>query len=643
MSVPSSVSSTYSSLPHTQSLYSLSASPNQSFAFSTSSTSLSGQSSTNVLLTPAVAPDAIYTGKIKSRRNSPAPPIPHTVTDDHVSKRRKSEPEPDDFRLGLGVSLPFTQDGNSTIRGRPRPHRTASFAPTEVSTCTSAAEPDSSDWGARSPTPPPVPRPARAEVVTRQGQFFASTLILACEMSGLAASLEASLKLGKKELDGMKEELGAVYDRWAKKVMEQDMGKVSLDEPVSSALPGDGSLLISQIETDQATSTPQRPRADTLSGPPGPPPQAAHGRTRSVSSASMLARGLVLNPIPGPPSHPQPKNTWESKVQGQGPGSDSPTNSNLQTPSTGQGTSFIIPNHDPVPTVNMPQGQGHWRNHTEPITGYDYQMEWKAGTGGLESPLTVVKPSRPSTAGPAVTAGAAKPTVSPTDSSTTPPLLQPLGPPAVPQSQPAAATPTAMASHPVQYQYRNFVPAPNDARMYHTMPQQPMYYPPPHAYPPQNYTPGPSPYPTGPWTPTPTSRPAAFRHGMVLTHPFTPGTPMTLMGGNDTPMYYNPAILAQQTATLATPDGTPQGTPHHNMVGLPPLPMPQNAVIEQVGEGTGSGGVMGHNGGREGMVVGGDMGGGASGPPMANGPMRTGDDGLAIGAKMFGFGYNYSA
>jgi hypothetical protein len=57
-------------------------------------------------------------------------------------------------------------------------------------------------------------------------------------MSGLSASLEASLKLGKKELDGMKEELGAVYDRWAKKVMEQDMGKVSLDEPVSCALPG---------------------------------------------------------------------------------------------------------------------------------------------------------------------------------------------------------------------------------------------------------------------------------------------------------------------------------------------------------------------------------------------------------------------
>jgi hypothetical protein len=45
--------------------------------------------------------------------------------------------------------------------------------------------------------------------------------------------LETQLKLGKAELGGLRDELGAVYDKWARENLEKGMGKVTLSDKVS--------------------------------------------------------------------------------------------------------------------------------------------------------------------------------------------------------------------------------------------------------------------------------------------------------------------------------------------------------------------------------------------------------------------------
>lgn len=230
LSVPSSTSTTYSSLPYSG--YSLS--PNQSFAFSTSSTSLSGQSSPNALISPT---DASWMDK----------------------KPRKRQKSQDGIGLGVVTSSPDE----------------------------------------RSPTPPPLPIP-----VENRAQLFASLVLSACDAPAIAASLQNQLKLGKKELDALRDGLEGVYDQWTK-----------------------GS-------------------------------DKKHNRARSLSSASMLARGLVLNPTTDSPAR-----------------SDSPTQSNVQTPSTGQGTSFVIPHHN---------ANEHYRSQTDPT-------KWQQS---LESPLAMSKIAR---------------------------------------------------------------------------------------------------------------------------------------------------------------------------------------------------------------------------------------------------------
>lgn len=305
------------------------------------------------------------------------------------------------------------------------------------------------------------------------------------------------------------------------------------------------------LQMDRESATPQRPRADTISGPPGSPTLNAHTRTRSLSSASMLARGLILNPVPGPPSHISANNKWDSP-RNHGPGSDSPTHSNLQTPNTGQGTSFIIPNHDPVPIMNM-QAQAHWRSQTDPTSNYNYRMDWRPNTGVLESPLTMTKGGRPPTTAT---------TATPINNGQQQSGGSNITPPHHPSTSGAKPTPDNNTATPLNNM--NNMPHPHQPHYAYTQMSNHVHHPIPQQYQHQNYAHPISqpnfipshPYDSAPWTPAGVPRPGQFGPTQLAMHPFTPPTPMPLKGGGEAPMYYHPSFLTQHANAVLS--GTPQ-------------------------------------------------------------------------------------
>jgi len=150
------------------------------------------------------------------------------------AKRRKSEPEPEEFRVPKD---PHAQVGLGVIIGddawpteRPQPRRTAS----DSETLNPVA-----DWQPRSPTPPPVPNlPVQyrgnnhqyGNQASSEGHFFALSLLSALwtrENKKLAVDMEAVLGLGRVELEEMRGDLAGVYDRWR---LERGMRKVSLED-----------------------------------------------------------------------------------------------------------------------------------------------------------------------------------------------------------------------------------------------------------------------------------------------------------------------------------------------------------------------------------------------------------------------------
>ena len=284
MSVPSSTSSTYSSLPsnpHSQAqglgqgqgFFDLSPQANQS----ATSISLSSQSSPGNIFSPALStpgmgaaasdgtmwsteasssgsavdlmPSSAHdnkgksTSRSRSRPGQPnfpeanrifqpmfAPVGSHSrrTAGSKPSKRRKSEPDPEEFRpsktkneeYGLGVIVgdeSWQPEANVIPGERPKPRRTAS----EGATIPLSGRP------LKSPAPQFPGSTSLAEQIetTEQGNFFATTLLYALNASGLQKQLEETLGMGSDDLQYVKAELAAVYDRWS---MEKGLRDVTL-------------------------------------------------------------------------------------------------------------------------------------------------------------------------------------------------------------------------------------------------------------------------------------------------------------------------------------------------------------------------------------------------------------------------------
>ncbi|WVQ62227.1 uncharacterized protein L199_000366 [Kwoniella botswanensis] len=474
ISVPSSVSSIASSLPQSASYFSISPS-HPSFGIPTGSTSASGTSTPATLFSPAdstpglgYSPDTSMsaslfslgldasmtsamleipsdkpnkrnprskaraastsvTSSANSRKVSPTPlltGLPQPIRESKPpviksAKRRKSEPQTDELVNlgGLGVmtsredppahSIWQTKSSDNT---RPHPRRTASDGVVIKSSHDRERE-----WGARSPTPPPVPslpdeyrqnkvlRPSPStdtvsdavSAPSVQAEIFADRMVfLLNKDEGETGWLSNHIGLNNSDIDEMKNALKGVYDKW---LLEKGMKEMSLDssegmgsQPSSASMTPSttymtqpsvpASPIINSTNSASGFFTPVPSRTSSRRGDKRPTitvPNAAgnsatsqtpsHTRQRSLSSASMMARGLHITSVtpvqvqqwshPATPTLPQEGNA----NLGTDPRSDdtaSPVNSSLQTPSTGQG-SFPI-------SDQMTVSHGHWRSATDP-------------------------------------------------------------------------------------------------------------------------------------------------------------------------------------------------------------------------------------------------------------------------------------
>ncbi|WVQ97354.1 hypothetical protein IAU59_004466 [Kwoniella sp. CBS 9459] len=423
ISVPSSTSSISSSLPQSASYFSISPGQN-TFGF-TGSTSASGASTPGTLFSPAAttpsySPDTALnnaflgiglegiTGPIgslevpektkrgargkgragstsvtsasTSRKVSPVtstipPPAEQESNSANPAKRRKSEPRTDELTglgmTGTGMSLTMTED-------RPKPRRTASDGVVMKSSY-------DRDWG-RSPTPPPVPTlPSEyrrnpdpiamtnsdvdvdgASVSVQAETFAMRALYLLNKDEVETGWLREQIGCDAQGLQGMKTALASLYDRW---LLEQGMKEMTLETHEDSGTTGSTthrSMPASPITSSMSFFTPstsrQRPPTGTASVQESPLASThSHTRQRSLSSASMLARGLHINPqhlmSSTTQQWTQPATPTSSQRSMAGPQSDGTTSPSLQTPSTGQGS---FPQHEQMPY------QGHYRSATDP-------------------------------------------------------------------------------------------------------------------------------------------------------------------------------------------------------------------------------------------------------------------------------------
>jgi len=385
MSVPSSTSSTYSALPPTQPQWGHS--PNLSIG---STTSLSGQSSPGALYSPAVThsgmlpaslqyppgpnhmpwsappyvqerPHREHKHKFRSASSGALPPDTHVplsapadaqpatskTTGPSPAKRRKSEPEPEEFRdkakdgASSGISDEMWSPGSID---RPRTRRVASDGVTIPAAARTAETPPMPSTYAEVSTPPFPSQPTHA------GSYFASTVIWALTASNSLPQLQAHLGIGAAELEEMKGSLAAVFEQHR---LQNGMRSVSLSSSVAlteseaeSVSPETRSrscpltvqyVSSGHLSTATSDSEPPSPArfapnqtasyftpAPTRSSRPMHPPNTMptfssmtystgvpglfaespipsqaggpHSRARSLSSAEMVSRGLIVNP-----------------------------------------------------------------------------------------------------------------------------------------------------------------------------------------------------------------------------------------------------------------------------------------------------------------------------------------------------------
>ncbi|WVR05844.1 hypothetical protein IAU60_002870 [Kwoniella sp. DSM 27419] len=406
ISVPSSVSTFSTSLPQSAQYFSVS--PGQPFSFSTST---SGASTPAALFSPGpgFSPDvsisSAFLGMVEglpvdtaviaegshNMREGSTSVTPSSMSrraslssqPDNPSKRRKSDAHPGQI-LGLGMTglMPLPQSKQIKSE-RPRPRRTASDG---------AVKHQEREW--RSPTPPPVPslpseyRKKPVEAASSQADIFASRVLFLLDKDNQETGwLKDQIGITSKDLEGFETTLAGLYDRW---ILEKRIKDMTIDDEPSQRSVSDSSAL---FFTPTAR---QRPRVNTR----GSPVVTTHGRQRSLSSASMLARGLHISPLyPPQGSYPATPNSHPSSAE---PWSDDTVSPSLQTPSTGNGS---FPSHDQIPSY-----QGHWRAATDPTSQRTYttthqtptqqitQSDWSQAapqtcpTGvSLDSPLSMAE------------------------------------------------------------------------------------------------------------------------------------------------------------------------------------------------------------------------------------------------------------
>ena len=334
MSVPSSASSTYSSLPHASSgFFNMS---NQSFA--ALSASVSGRSTPNTLFSPAISTPGMGTSVSTTSESTPATwatdpnssssalemstknkksssrgkgkasqnrttgnhdvpilePVPPGAKRGHKSsKRRKSEPQPEEFRVisppmpdkqvGLGVIMDDGSMWQATPSGsggdRPKYRRTHSEGtnmPLAVAE-SSKTRPDA--FQVRSPTPPFLsgtggggseyfPSPIGMDGQNHAGQggvFFAATVMVALSMSGLAETLTTQLGMSHDDLEEIRGDLSGVYERW--RLAKGLRGVTIAQSPVTGNLgqPGSSTMVTSRSSTLPATTEDEEVSAAPLS------------------------------------------------------------------------------------------------------------------------------------------------------------------------------------------------------------------------------------------------------------------------------------------------------------------------------------------------------------------------------------------
>ncbi|WWC66353.1 uncharacterized protein I206_100254 [Kwoniella pini CBS 10737] len=473
---PPSSTSVASSLPQSASYFPTSSS-NFVFGFPTGSTSVSGSSTPMTLFSPSAStpglgysPDTSMSASLfslglegtmpsatlelpadragkknnrskcragsssgTSRKVSPTPlltdlPQPPRETQHPVTKsakRRKSAPQTDalismsalsttDGHVGFQESAPQSappQQAKPIEGSRPQPRRTASDGIVMRSSWDKER-----DWGARSPTPPPVPTlPTEFRQVQRpqtslsvdaatdatlassaQAEVFASRLVhLLNKDDAESGWLSNQIGLDGKDLDSLESALRLTYEKW---ILEKGMKEMSIDPSdrffnsrSSSDSIASSTTCMTRTTVPNSpvinTSTPMSPagfftplpsrtssrrgeKRSTVVSPIPESPSASesvtHTRQRSLSSASMKARGLhITSVMPSQQwSHPTTPNLSQEAIthlptdHQKSDDTASPVNSSLQTPSTGQG-SFPV-------SAQMTNYHGHWRSATEP-------------------------------------------------------------------------------------------------------------------------------------------------------------------------------------------------------------------------------------------------------------------------------------
>nr|XP_018267153.1 uncharacterized protein I303_01137 [Kwoniella dejecticola CBS 10117]OBR89311.1 hypothetical protein I303_01137 [Kwoniella dejecticola CBS 10117] len=376
-----------------------------------------GKAGSSSAISRKISPTPLLTGLPQQPREAQLSVI-------KAAKRRKSAPQTDSL-VSMSALDSAGHDRNeeehspqsaptwrakASDGSRPQPRRTASDGIVMKSSWDKER-----DWGVRSPTPPPIPtlpteyRQGQSSQVSpstntasdaafissMQAEVFAARLIFLLKRDEVeTAWLRNQIGLNDHDIDDLKSSLQGVYEKW---VLEKGMKAMSIEtsDGISSTRPSSASMAPSRTHMTQ-TSVPTSPVTTTSMSPSGfftplpsrtssrrgekrptlisPIPESPaasetkiHTRQRSLSSASMKARGLHITSVVPPQaqqwSHPAtpvlPQVGLTSlPLDQQSDDTASPVNSSLQTPSTGQGS---FPQAE-----QMASFQAHWRSATDP-------------------------------------------------------------------------------------------------------------------------------------------------------------------------------------------------------------------------------------------------------------------------------------
>lgn len=291
------------------------------------------------------------------------------------SKRRKSDTADQRVdQVGLGVNFGQEESGDGGAWRHTRALRRTESVPDNI-----PIDPALTGESHRSPTSPPPsmgngrPRPSN------DGNYFASTVVMALSQSQWAGEIHNRLGLERSDVDSMGPELAVAYDRWR---LEQNMGRVSLDSSAGRMSP--------------PPSSPPRPFTTPSSRGVGYDTSASPSTSSNNSHHSMpgLGHRPGSNPTMGVAAG-RPPETPQSKHQhgGSGSSSTSPAHPTLQTPASN--SHMFPPPHDINQTWTAATARMYdvgWRDQYPPPHTMPGQMTVD-GKPGLIPPPPLHAPS----------------------------------------------------------------------------------------------------------------------------------------------------------------------------------------------------------------------------------------------------------